>query len=246
MRLTDTERAFYAENGYVAVPDIVPAERVFAMRRRIEELCAAWDSDEARRVGAQQEADIRGAVTAEKTGQTVRKFSNLVPFEPIFHGHATDGALLDIVEDLIGAPLGLYADQALLKPPLVGSAKLPHQDNAYFRVEPADAVITCWCALDDATVENGCMHYLAGSHKDGLVDHAAIEGTPHLVPPEFDPDKATAVPLKAGGVVLHHSLTLHYTPDNRTDQWRRAFVCHYVRLDATMPGKSGGGLLRVR
>jgi ectoine hydroxylase-related dioxygenase (phytanoyl-CoA dioxygenase family) len=142
-----------------------------------------------------------------------------------------------MVEQLIGRPVRLYADQALLKPPFVGSSKLPHQDNAYFRVVPDEAVITCWCALDEATLENGCMHYLPGTHRAGIVEHEAIKGTPHLVPKECDLDAAVAVPLRAGGVIFHHACTLHFSPENRTPHWRRAFVCHFVRDGAETPGR---------
>lgn len=246
MRLTDEQKRFFRENGFLGVENVVAPELVAAMRQRIEELCEAWNSDEARRVGAQQEADVAGAVTDAKTAQTVRKFADLVTHEPIFKEHALNPALLDLVEDLIGIPLNLYADQALLKPPRVGSEKMPHQDNAYFRVEPSDAVITVWCALDDATVENGCMHYLPGTHRGGLVSHQAIPGTPHLVPEGFDPDKAVPVPIHAGGIVFHHSLTHHYSPMNTTNQWRRAFVCHYIRADAVASEKALDTMLRVR
>ncbi|MCS6860175.1 MAG: phytanoyl-CoA dioxygenase family protein [Abditibacteriales bacterium] len=248
MRLTEAQKRFYAENGFLAVENVVPAERMAAMRQRIEELCARWDSAEARRVGVQQEAEIAGAMTRDKTAQTVRKFSNLVPYEPVFKAHATDPDLLDMVEDLIGTPLSLYADQALLKPPFVGSEKMPHQDNAYFRVVPDSAVITCWCALDDATVENGCMHYMPGTHRWGVVEHEHVPGTPHLVPKGYDPAKAVAVPIKAGGVIFHHSCTLHHSPANNTPHWRRAFVCHFVRSDAEMPARPADSppLLRLR
>lgn len=246
MRLTSDQRLSYEEKGFLVVEDAVPAERVADMRGRLEELCACWDAEEGRRAHAQQEAEIAGAATEARSGQAVRKFSELVPIEPAFRAHAEDPALLDMVEDLIGAPISLYADQALLKPPLVGSAKLPHQDNAYFRVDPASAVITCWCALDDATIENGCMHYLAGSHRAGLVEHEEIPGTPHLVPRAYDPADATPAPVRAGGVIFHHSLTLHHSPPNDTPHWRRAFVCHFVRSDARIPSRAPDTLLRLR
>jgi phytanoyl-CoA hydroxylase len=216
------------------------------MRRRIEELCERWDSDEARRIGVQQETEVAGAVATVNTAQTVRKFSDLVTHEPVFKAHATDTDLLERVADLIGTPISLYADQALLKPPLVGSEKLLHQDNAYFRVVPNEAVITCWCALDDATLENGCMYYVPGTHRLGIVEHESIPGTPHLVPRGYGTQQAVAVPINAGGVIFHHSCTLHYSPANNTSFWRRAFVCHFVRSDAEMPGKDSGKLLKLR
>ncbi len=246
MVLSEAQQRSYHENGFLAVERVVPPERVAALRARIESLCAEWDGETARRVGAQQEAEIAGANTAERSATSVRKFSELVPHEPDFRAHASDPRLLDMVAQLIGSPILLYADQALLKPPFVGSSKLPHQDNAYFRVVPDEAVITCWCALDDATLENGCMHYLPGTHRLGIVEHDAVPGTPHLVPREFDPSRAVAVPIDAGGVIFHHSCTLHFSPPNETPSWRRAFVCHFVRGDAEIPGKDPDQLLRLR
>ncbi len=246
MRLTEEQRRFYSEAGYLATDHVASPDSVRAMRDRIEELCAAWDTDTARRLGMQQEAAVRGALTGDETQVTVRKFSGLVDHEPVFARHALSDPLLDVVEDIIGAPVCLYADQALLKPPHVGSEKMPHQDNAYFKVDPGDAVVTAWCALDDATPENGCMHYIPGSHTAGAVGHGAVAGTPHLVPEGFDRDAAVAVPIAAGGVIFHHAESLHYSPMNRSDAWRRAFVCHYVRADATMPGKDPATLRAVR
>jgi phytanoyl-CoA hydroxylase len=243
--LTGEQKRFFAEMGFVIVPNLIPSHRLEAMRRRIEELCERWDSEEARRVGAQQEAEA-GNPIAVRTAATVRKFSGLTRYEPIFREQAMDETLTAIVAELIGTPLLLYDDQAMLKPPFVGSAKLPHQDNAYFRVEPADACVTCWMALDDATVENGCLHYIAGSHKWGLLPHRAIPGTPHLVPDLPDEVEWTPAPAKAGDVVIHHSLTVHFSPDNRSPFWRRSFICHYVRADAMMPQKDPTQLLLVR
>lgn len=246
MRLSAEQKAAYAENGFLAVENIVPAERAEAMRDRIEALCAAWDSEEARRVGIMQEAQVAGATSTAQTAQTVRKFATLVPHEPIFRQQVEDPDTLDLIEDLIGAPLSLYADQAFLKPPFVGSEKMPHQDNAYFRVEPDDACLTCWCALDDATLENGCMHYQPGSHRLGLLAHKHVPGTPHMIPIGFDMEKVVPVPIKAGGIIFHHSLSLHFSPANHTPNWRRAFAYHIVRTDAVIPGKEPEKLLRLR
>lgn len=245
MALSEEQIAFYKENGYLAVEGLVPRERVQAMRDRFDWLCENWESDEAKRVGVGQEAD-QGGVAIEKSAATVRKFGGLVNHEPVFREHALSAELTEAVADLIGTPLSLYGDQALLKPPKYGSEKPPHQDNAYFQVDPADGLITAWCALDDATPENGCMQYIPGSQKLGLVDHESIENTPHLVPKEMSKDAAVAVPVKAGGVIFHHPLSLHLSAANKSDKWRRAMICHYVRSDATMPKvKDPSGLLQV-
>ncbi len=236
MSVTDAQIDFFRTHGYLAVPDLIPRDRLAAMRRSIEELCGDWQSERARQAGVMQEPGAAGEATP--SSQTVRKLAYLVPQHEVFRSHVADAALLDIVQALIGAPISLYADQALLKPPRYGSEKPFHQDNAYFRVEPDDAVVTCWAALDDADVENGCMHYIPGSQRLGRVDHTLIENTPHLVPEGVDPRSAVAVPIGAGGCIFHHSLILHMSPPNRTDRWRRAFVAHFVRSDAATPARA--------
>ncbi|MCC6445352.1 MAG: phytanoyl-CoA dioxygenase family protein [Armatimonadetes bacterium] len=247
MALTEEQKEFYWSNGYLPVESLIGPEAMRAMKERIENLCENWQSEEARRVGVHQEAQS-GNRTPEQNSRTVRKFHDLTRYEEVFRDHALNPAVVDIVADLIGTPLSLYADQALLKPPLYGSEKPPHQDNAYFKVLPDDHVITCWCALDDATVENGCIHYIPGSHRLGRVDHEAIENTPHLIPLNRRKEQAVPVPIRAGGCIFHHALTLHMSPPNRTPSWRRAMVCHYVRTDAEIPGRTADSppLLAVR
>ncbi len=243
--LTQAQIDAYWRDGFVVVEDVVPPQRLNALIQRIEALCDDWDSDAARRVGVQQEDEVGVAMT-NRSQQTVRKFSYLSEHEPIFREQATDPDFARVVIELIGGPLLLYADQAFLKPPKLGSPKLPHQDNAHFEVTPDDAVITCWMALDDATVENGCLHYLAGSHRDGLLAHESIPGTPHLVPVLPEDAEWTPVPVKAGSMVAHHGLAVHFSPENKSDRWRRSFACHYVQADATLPKKDASTLLRVQ
>eukprot|EP00937_MAST-01D_sp_MAST-1D-sp2_P005533 g5533.t1 len=132
----------------------------------------------------------------------------------------------------------LFTDQAFLKPPRVGSEKPWHQDNFYFGVAPVDDVITCWLALDDATPRNGCLHYVSGSHRDGLLPHGPVPGDPNpsnLVPPpgRVDCARKVAAPVPRGGVVLHHGQALHCSPRNGSGGWRRAYATHWVSSRAT-------------
>ncbi len=249
MRLSQAQKQFYRENGFLAVEDVFPQDHVTALRGRFEALCADWQGEAAKKVGAMQEAEVaKGEAGVAPTDRTIRGMSRIAAHEPLFMRHATDAGFIDIVADLIGEPISLYVDQALLKPPRHGSEKPPHQDNAYFKVRPDDAVITCWCALDDATVENGCMHYYAGSHRLGVVDHEKIPNTPHLVPKTEGLGEPVAVPIRAGGVIFHHGLSVHSSPPNRSDRWRRAYICHYARSDAEMTAlrPDSPPLLRVR
>ena len=96
-----------------------------------------------------------------------------------------------------------------MKPPEFGSAKPYHQDNAYFLCQPADDVLTAWIALDDVDVDNGCLRYIDGSHRQGIL------------------------PLRRGGVVLHHCQTLHTSHKNQSDRWRRGYATHWGTADVS-------------
>lgn len=95
-----------------------------------------------------------------------------------------------------------------------------HQDAAH-RPGPHHSV-NIWIPLDAATPENGCMHFIAGSHHKGLRPHYLHEG--HMKTDDVDPSQAVACPLPAGGATVHYCFTLHYAGPNQTDQPRRAFV----------------------
>lgn len=231
MTLNQEQKTFWNDNGYLAVENVIPLHLIAREKERFSWLCEHCDGPEAKRLNPLHET---GLTQSQWGPKTVRGFSDLAEHDPVFRAHALHKNLLDLVEELIGTPFSLYETQALLKPPSIGSPKPLHQDNAYFQVDPADAVITCWCALDDATIENGCMMYVPASHKRGLIEHRWIKDTPHQVPVGVDVSKPVPVPLKPGGIAFHHSLTLHMSGANRSQGWRRGLICHYVRNDADL------------
>ena len=246
MALDAKQLDFYRTHGYLPIPELFPARHVSALRLRLEELCAGWNSP-AHSPRLEQEPETRsGAVPP--TAETVRKLSNLAREEASFYAHARSTALLDRVEQLLGLPLALYSDEALLKPPHHGSEKPEHQDNDYLQVAPADAAVSCWTALDDADVENGCLHFYPGSHRIGLLPHVTHEGAPRRTLERFAREHSFPVPLLAGGCIFYDPLVVHWSPANRSSRWRRAFVCRFVRSDALLGGREPNSppLLEVR
>lgn len=131
-----------------------------------------------------------------------------------------------IATALLGPDVVLLQSIMLLKPPRIGGAKVWHQDNAYFRRDP-NHIVGFWVACDDATVENGCMHVIPGSHTRGILEHGGFKndyGT--LWAPSFE--EAVAVPLKAGDALMFHGELLHGSPPNNTDERRRSMQYHYA------------------
>ena len=134
----------------------------------------------------------------------------------------------------------LKADIALSKPPFIGSEKPWHQDNAYFNWLPLGLVGTVWIALDDATVENGCMHVLPGRHRlDALKHYHTIDC--EILPDRFDRSAAVPVELPAGGAMWFSAMLPHQTPPNRSDQRRRALQFQFRGVETRAVSKEEFG-----
>lgn len=165
-----------------------------------------------------------------------RKLDSPFLKDTAFRSFVLDVRLVGLIRGFLGENPILLTDQILMKPPRYGSQKPYHQDNAYFRCHPDDQVITAWIALDDVDVANGCMRYIDGSHRGPIVPHYPIPGEPYnLVPPAelIDLSKESLAPVKKGGVVFHHSKTLHTSHRNETDRWRRGYATHWVTAQVT-------------
>ena len=125
------------------------------------------------------------------------------------------------LERLIGQEVILKNSMALAKPPFIGSEKPWHQDNAYFDYLPLELLGTVWIAVDDATLENGCMHVLPGQHRRGPLRHYHSTDC-EIVPDRIDPALAVPVPLAAGGIMFFSAMLPHQTPPNLSCARRRA------------------------
>ncbi|HEY3330786.1 MAG TPA: phytanoyl-CoA dioxygenase family protein [Capsulimonadaceae bacterium] len=132
----------------------------------------------------------------------------------------------------------IWHDQALFKPPF-GNPTAWHLDNPYWSFNSRDS-ISIWVALDDATLGNGCMWYLPGTHKLARFDNVGIGSNMRdlfKVYPEWRNIEPVAVPAKAGTVVLHNGLTAHGAGANMTDRPRRAMTCAYMPGGTTFNGQ---------
>ncbi|NKB66781.1 MAG: hypothetical protein GKR89_06960 [Candidatus Latescibacteria bacterium] len=145
---------------------------------------------------------------------------------PEFDALVRHQGLLDAVESLIGPNIRLVICQGLYKPPRTGDAIDWHQDDYYFRVGKANAVVSCWLTFDRATIDNGCMWVAPGAHRR-MVEHETGPSGNGFRIPDMDATGAVPVPLEAGECMLHHGLMPHRTLANTTDQPRRALAIHY-------------------
>ena len=168
MALTMEQKDAFWRDGFLPVQNLLAGDEVEALRRRTDQI--SLGEVEFLRQYIQNEPDLEGAAHAETLDplHRVRKIWRLTDYDPVFQLYARHPAIVAVVVDLLGPDVKLYADQMLLKPPFHGSAKPYQQDSAYWPIEPRE-LVTCWLAMDDATRENGCMRFLPGTHRLGLV-----------------------------------------------------------------------------
>jgi phytanoyl-CoA hydroxylase len=145
----------------------------------------------------------------------------------------TDPTLVRLAVDLLGPDVRLYWNQAVIKPPHQGASFAWHQDTGYVPIEPQE-YLTCWLALDDTTLENGCIRVIPGSHHWGLQPHRRDDSVGDMV--GYDgPDAGIAVPIKRGQIVAFSSLLLHSSGPNVSTGPRRAYVIQYSPTHAVNP-----------
>jgi len=163
-----------------------------------------------------------------------------------FHDVLWNPRFLVAASQLLGnKPVRFWHDQLFHKPAKKGGVVAWHQDYSYWtRTKPMEH-LTCWCALDDATKENGCLQYIKGSHKWGLLPKPVIAGELQGIrdflndEQQHEFENPVFAPVKAGEAIFHHPLTLHGSGENKSNQPRRAFVINVfadgVRSDSDEP-----------
>ena len=129
-----------------------------------------------------------------------------------------------------------WHDQVFYKPARHPGVVTWHQDYSYWTRSTPAGHVTCWIALDDATVENGCVHYVPGSHRWGLLPRISLTGDMDAVKAYLSPAQAEAFQprpmlVKAGECLFHDAHTVHGSWGNRTDGPRRGVVLNFMKPD---------------
>ncbi len=220
-------QALYWDKGWVVIDDVFTASEVDAIAGLAMTLSAAGSALEQEDYPLDASPD--GATAPRKIGRAFLKHA-------AFRAFVLDRRLTSILAPLLeGEPL-LVTDQIFMKPPRFGSAKPYHQDNYYFQCQPADKLLTAWIALDDVDAGNGCLRYIDGSHKGGLLPHAEVPELHHtyVPPPEYlTLDKESLAIARKGSVVIHHAEALHTSHRNESNRWRRGYATHWVTHGVT-------------
>jgi len=224
--ISDDQIAFFHENGYLAIDAITTPEDVATMR-------VAYDRLFAERVGREEGAQFDLAGTDEE-GREAALPQILGPsrFAPELANSLYRANAFAISRQLFGPNTVPMGDHAIFKPALSGASTPWHQDEAYWQADHNYTTLSVWMPLQPATIENGCMHFLPGSHRLEVQPHHSINYDPRIHGLEVDDNleatldfsKAVACPLPAGGATFHHNRMFHYAGPNHSEIPRRAYI----------------------
>ena len=226
--LSPTQIRSFWEDGYLILPEFLNLDETRVLRNTVDVL-TDW-------VQTHQHPDFQ----LEKDSKlfSIRKVTNIhrhggAPWQALWQ----DERVLDIFEDILGPELMSHHTKLMMKPPFEGSAKVWHQDlpEGFVTHDEADRlrplgtaftpeqapIVAMQLYLDDSTAENGCIEVVPGSHRLGLfvdpLDQSLV-----------DQSKVVKAEIKAGGALLFHCLTFHYSAPNTSSKYRRAPVFEYM------------------
>jgi len=222
-------RTSWERDGFVVVPGFADAATTRAMEARVGELAEAADAQG--RIGDAYVVPEPSREHAEGAArERLSKIFRVHRQEPVFRAFAEDARLLDLVAELLGPDLDCFLSQFIFKLP--GALGQPwHQDAFYFPFDRGPQV-GVWLAVTEATLENGPLWVLPGSHREPVheVVPDAREHANYAYVEIVDHDMEGAVPvlLSEGDLLLFHSHLMHRSTDNRSDEKRAAMVYHYA------------------
>jgi len=158
-------------------------------------------------------------------------------YYPAWQGNVLERRALQVAEQLQGAGMALDYDQLLAKQPHKEDAVFAwHQDMAYWPDTPDTRAATVWLAIDDSTVENGCMQFVPATNEEpALRPHHPVfggRGTSHALGTALRPDDhVAAVPIRRGDCTVHNERVMHGSGGNLSSGYRRAYVVAYRSID---------------
>ncbi len=260
--LSSAQKQSYADDGYVVLPDFKPAAELDALRRRAHQIVQAFDpaqgagifsttdqsngaddwflgsGDKVRCFFEAEAFDAQGRLQ-RPLAESINKIGHAMhDLDPVFDAFSHGPALAELAADIGLRQAQIVQSMFIFKPPGIGGEVDWHQDATYLITEPM-TVTGFWFALEDATLDNGCLWVQPGGHRGPLRERfvrapGAAANRRSVRVDRLDhtpwPGTADAVPLEvsAGTLVCFHALLPHYSAPNRSAQSRHAYTLHAV------------------
>ncbi len=247
--------AFHAD-GVIVLRDYVPVAACESLRRRTHELIDEFDpatvstifsttrqtqlnddyfyesGDKIRFFFEDGAFDDAGTLLQPKHDSLNKMGHAMHDLDPVFDAFSRTPRLAATVASLGFEDPGIIQSMYIFKPPGIGGEVVCHQDSTFIYTEP-ESCIGFWFAIDDATVENGCMYFIPGAHRmplrqrnyrqdDGRFVIETIDDTPWPV------DGRVPAEATAGTLVIFDGRMPHMSGPNRSDRSRHAYTLHVI------------------
>lgn len=216
--ISPKQKQFFDNEGYLVVKDLLDKDEIQYYNTLYNSfLNNTIDASEFR-------SDLSGSDNpAQEKITQIMVPSKLVPelLEKPIHKR-----VLQIARQLLGDDIELDFDMLINKAPHTNTITPWHQDAAYWIDMPDKRAVSCWMAIDKATLDNGCMWYTPKSHLEPTLAHIQT-GNKGALQCDGSEENSVYIELDPGSCVLHHGNTLHYSRGNSTGTHRRAFITNF-------------------
>lgn len=226
-RLSDEQIEFYREHGYVAGIRLLTDGQVEVLREELTRLTNT----------AHPAHDLFYEYHSNESADPSKILFHALGawrIEQGFHDLLWNPAFTVPAAQLLDGPVRFWHDQLFCKPAHHGGCVAWHQDYSYWtRTQPL-AHLSCWIGLDDSTRENGCLHYVPGSHRWNLLPVTGLADDMDAIQSVLSSEQKKqfapiAIELKKGEAAFHHPLMVHGSFANTTAHPRRATVINVFR-----------------
>ena len=255
-RLSDAMRRDYARDGVLILRDFVPASRCRALRERALELVRDFDPAEVHSVFStidqpqleddyfigsgdkirfflEKDAFDQAGRLRQSAENSLNKIGHAMhDLDPVFDSFSRSPELAQVAKSLGFDMPAILQSMYIFKPPHIGGEVVCHQDSSYLYTEP-ESCVGFWFALEDASIDNGCMHFIPGEHKGPLKKRNYRKADGKLVTDTLDTSpwpESAALPAEAaaGTLVIFDGRAPHMSSGNNSDTSRHAYTLHVI------------------
>ncbi len=264
--LSDRQLSRYDDDGFLVIEDFVSTDQCAALRARALEIVDNFDPGQRRTVFTTNEQDRNtereffesansswcffeenafdddGNLRQDKS-LSINKIGHAMhDLDDEFERFSYNPDLADVAADIgLGDALALQS-MYIFKQPLIGGEVGCHQDATFLYTDPL-TVTGFWFAIEDATLDNGCLWAAPGGHRTALRKQFKRAGGDddgtifEILDPASLPEPSTLQPLevRAGTLVVLHGLLPHWSDVNRSPRSRHAFSLHCISAGADYP-----------
>ena len=275
--LTPEQRDQFQRDGYLVLPGFKSLDEIARLRARAAEIVNDFDASATRSIFTTKDQTSATDDYFLRSDNTIRCFFEEEAFgpdgqlrqdkslsinkighamhdlDPVFRAFSTDVRLAAVARDLGLSEAQVWQSMYIFKQPGIGGEVKWHQDATFFETTPI-SVTTFWFALEDATIDNGCLWVEPGGHRGPMRERFVRNGddiTMETLDTTPWPDDSVAVPLEAqaGSLVCFHGLLPHYSAPNRSPVSRHAYTLHatdgtteyspnnWIQRDAAFPAR---------